>query len=145
MIQRKKPGVDVILDVLNATLAAYPDSEFIKSLLFQYQERGGLSKKQLEGLYSKATKGTAISEAKLATLQAIILKKHVKHKSELPAPSPLYSKDEAVGKMIREILEKFPLHKRVLFYKTKYDNNESLSAPEKTELERFTKLLLYKK
>jgi len=145
MLQKKKPGVDVILDVLKETQAANPGSDFINSLLFQYQERGGLSKKQLEGLFSKASKLTSISEAKLATLEAIILKKHAKHRSELPAPTPLYIKDESVGKMIDEILEKFPQHKRVVFYKTKFNNNETLSAVEKTELERFKKLLLDKK
>jgi len=133
------------LDVLKETLAANPESDFIKSLLFQYQERGGLSKKQLEGLLGKASKVVSISEAKLATLEAIILKKHAKHRSDLPAPTPLYTKDESVGKIIDEILEKFPQHKRVVFYKTKFDNNETLSAVEKTELERFKKLLFDKK
>jgi len=142
MIQKKKPGVDVILDVLKETLAAHPSSEFIKSLLFQYEERGGLSKKQLEGLHSKASKVPSIPEAKLATLEAIILKKNAKHRSALPTPTPLYTKDETIGKVINEILEKYPQHKRVLFYKTRFDNNETLSAVEKTELEKFKKLLL---
>ena len=53
---RKNPNVDVIRDVLKLTLEAYPESNFIKSLLFQYQERGGLSKKQLQDLYTKASK-----------------------------------------------------------------------------------------
>jgi hypothetical protein len=145
MIQKKKPGVDIILDVLKETQAAYPESEFVKSLLFQYQERGGLSKKQLEGLHGKALKVKTISEAKLATLQAIILKKHTNHKSVLSAPTPLYTKDESVGKMIDTVLEKYPQHKRVLFYKTKFGNNETLSAVEKTELEKFKKLLIDKK
>ena len=145
MIQKKKPGVDIILDVLNQTLTAFPESEFVKSLLFQYQERGGLSKKQLEGLHSKASKINGISEAKLATLEAIILKKHTKHKSALPVPAPLFKKDESVRTVIDAILEKYPQHKRVLFYKTKFDNNETLSAIEKTELEKFRKLLLDKK
>ncbi len=145
MVQKKKVGVDVILDVLKETQAANPGSDFINSLLFQYQERGGLSKKQLEGLLGKASKIETLSEAKLATLQAIILKKHAKHRSELPTPTPLYTKDESVGKIIDEILQKFPQHKRVVFYKIKFDNNETLSAVEKTELERFKKLLVGKK
>ena len=77
----------------------------------------------------------------MATLEAIILRKHSKHKSELPATAPLYSKDEAIGKMIDAILAKFPQHKRVLFFKSKYDNNEIFSAGEKTELQKFNKLL----
>ena len=55
-MQRLKPDVDIVLDILKAVLEAQPLSSFTQSLLFQYQERGGLSKKQLEGLYSKATK-----------------------------------------------------------------------------------------
>lgn len=142
MIQKKKPGVDVVLDILKESNTAFPGSEFINSLLFQYQERGGLSKKQLEGLHSKASKIKNISEAKLATLQAIILKKHEKHRSALPVATPLYVKDELTANTIEMILAKYPEHKRVLFYKNKLENNEPFSAVEKTELERFKKILL---
>ena len=51
IMNKIKPGLDIVLDVLKASLAAYPTSKFIESLLFQYQERGSLSKKQLEGLF----------------------------------------------------------------------------------------------
>lgn len=141
---RKKPDVDVIKDLLELVLVARPDSSFIKSLLFQYEERGGLSKKQLEGLYQKAAKIKTIPAAKLATLEALILKRPTRYKSALPENTPLYTKDEASGKMINEILENHPEHKRVLFFKNKYENNEPLSAPESTELERFYKLLVKK-
>ena len=141
-MQRLKPDVDIVLDILKAVLEAQPLSSFTQSLLLQYQERGGLSKKQLEGLYSKATKIKAIPPGKLATLEAIILRKHSKHKSELPAITPLYHKDEEIGKMIEAIVEKYPQHKRVLFFKAKYDNNEVLSGVEKTELQKFCRLLL---
>ncbi len=140
-MQRKKPGVDIILDVLNETLAVNTTSTFVKSLLFQYRERGGLSKKQLEGLYHKASKVVTIAPAKLATLQAIILKKPMKHKSPLPIAGPAFVKDEETGKLIIAILQKYPQHKRVLFLKNRYDNNEPLSLPETEELKRFYKLL----
>ena len=142
MDKKKKPGVDVILDVLKETLVAYPSSEFIQSLLFQYQERGGLSKKQMEGLHAKAEKAGSIAAGKLATLQAIILKKPTRYKSPLPVVLPLQEKDTATGETISAILQKYPQHKRVIFYKTKYDNDESFSATEKSELERFKKILL---
>ena len=142
MIQKKKPGVDVVLDILKESATAFPESEFISSLLFQYQERGGLSKKQLEGLHSKASKIKDIPEAKLATLQAIILKKHTKHRSALPVASPLYVKDESVATTIAAILTKYPEHKRVVFIKLKFDNNEAISTLEKSEIERFHKLLV---
>ncbi|MBK7680471.1 MAG: hypothetical protein KA330_08975 [Chitinophagaceae bacterium] len=140
-MQRLKPDVDIVLDILKAVLEAQPLSSFTQSLLHQYQERGGLSKKQLEGLYSKATKVKTIPPGKLATLEAIILRKHSKHKSELPATTPLYKRDEEMGMMIEAILKKFPQHKRVLFFKSKYENNEIFSAGEKTELQKFSKFL----
>ncbi len=84
MLQKKKIDVDVIKDVLEAMLAAEPDSTFIKSLSHQYEERGGLSKKQLEGLYQKALKVESIPDGKLATMEAVIMKKPTRYKS---APS----------------------------------------------------------
>ncbi len=143
-VQRLKPGVDIILDILQAVVAAQPHSAFARSLLLQYQERGGLSKKQLEGLYGKAQKVKDISAAKMATLQAIILKKPTRYKSELPEQAPLYQKDEETGQLIKDILLKFPEHKRVLFFRSKYENNEVLTAAEKAELHRFSKLPLKK-
>ena len=140
-MQRLKPEVDIVQDILKAVLVAQPHSSFTQSLLNQYQERGGLSKKQLEGLYSKATKVKDIPPGKMATLEAIILRKHSKHKSELPAPAPLYVKDEEAGIMINAILVKYPEHKRVLFLKSKYDNNEVLTAAEIADLQKFNKLL----
>lgn len=140
-MQRKKPDVDIIKDLLELTLVAQPGSEFIKSLAYQYEERGGLSKKQLEGLYKKAGKIESIPTNKLATLEAMILKRPTRYKSSLPENTPLYTKDVKTGQMIEGILEKYPQHKMVLFFKTKYDNNEVLSSSEITELERFHKLL----
>lgn len=140
-MQRLKPGVDIVLDILKAVAEAQPHSEFAQSILRQYQERGGLSKKQLEGLYGKAQKIKAVPPGKLATLEAIILKKHTKERSGIPATSPLYQKDSTTGQLIDSILKQFPSHKRVLYLKSKYDNNEVLSAVELSELNRFSKLL----
>ncbi|MDP4262913.1 MAG: hypothetical protein Q8941_10305 [Bacteroidota bacterium] len=140
-MERKKPDVDVIKDVLEAVLEAQPASSFTQSLLYQYQERGGLSKKQLEGLYHKAAKIKTIPASKLVTLEAIILKKPTRYKSALPPTEPLYKKDEGTGQILEAILTKYPQHKRILFFKSKYDNNEVLSATEMAELQKFSKLL----
>ena len=139
---RKKPEVDVISDVLNAALIAYPNSTFVQSLSFQYQERGGLSKKQLEGLLKKAEKVKNIPSNWLATLEAEIRKRPTRYKSAAPPPTPLYSKDENTGQKISSILSKYPEHKRVLFFKSKYDHDEPLSAGELAELEKFYKKLV---
>jgi len=140
-MQRLKPDVDIVLDILKAVLEAQPLSSFTQSLLHQYVERGGLSKKQLEGLYSKASNIKTIPTNKLATLEAIILKRSYRFKSALPPIEPLYNKNEETGKMINTILAKYPQHKRVLFFKSKFDNNELLSPTELSQLEKFNKLL----
>ncbi|MET0393279.1 MAG: hypothetical protein ABW019_09065 [Chitinophagaceae bacterium] len=139
---RKKPDVDVLKDVLQATLAAYPASAFVQSLLLQYEERGGLSKKQLQGLYGKASRVQDIPAHKLATLEAEIRRRPNRYKSPLPTTQPLYTKNEAAGKMIEAILARYPQHKRVLFFQTKYVNNEVLSPADLAELEKFHRLLL---
>jgi hypothetical protein len=139
---RLRPDVDIVKDILETVLEAQPLSSFTQSLMHQYIERGGLSKKQLQGLYGKAQKIQTIPPAKLATLEAIILHKHSKHKSALPENIPLYEKNEETGRMIEAILQKFPQHKSVLFLKSKYDNNETLNTAELSDLEKFTKLLL---
>lgn len=139
MIQKK--GLDIINEVLEECIIAYPVSSFIISLYKQYRERGSLSKKQLQGLHSKASNIKDISPGKLATVEAIINKMATKDKSEIPAIKPMLQREESTGELIEEILAKYPQHKRVLFFKSKYLNNEVLSAAEITELKRFKQVL----
>jgi hypothetical protein len=137
----KKKEVDIVNVVLEECIIAYPVSSFIISLYKQYMQRGSLSKKQLEGLHSKASKIENISPSKLATLEAIIKKMPTRSKSELPQNKPMFEKDESVGKLITTILERYPQHKRVLFLRSKYENNDVLSTTETDELKKFEKLL----
>jgi hypothetical protein len=142
---QKKPDVDVILDVLKACLVRYPESTFVNSLHGQYLERGFLTKKQLEGLYSKAGKAVDLPPGKLATLEAIIKKLPNRFKSEAPAsPAPIYEKNIPIRIFIGAILEKQPSHKRVLEFKAKFEANIPLSNHEVTELEKFYKLFMGK-
>ena len=140
-MKTKKPGIDIINDVLEDCIMAYPVSSFIISLYKQYQQRGSLSKKQLQGLHSKASKIENISISKLGTLEAIIKRMPTRYKSELPPPTPLFEKDKNAGMLIEEILTKYPHHKRVLYLKLKYDNNELLSVLEMSELKKFKQLI----
>lgn len=140
-MQQKKPGIDIVNEVLEDCIMAYPVSSFIISLYKQYQQRGSLSKKQLQGLYSKASKVEGFSIARLGTLEAIIKKMPTRYKSEIPPVKPMYEKDETTGLWISEILAKYPEHKRVLFLKSKYENNELLSTTEIADLKRFYSLL----
>lgn len=139
---KPKPGIDIIGKILDALYAHNPDALFVMSLMHQYEERGSLSKKQLQGLLSKAQKVKDLPESWLGTLEAIILKMPTRYKSADPViPTPIYEKDEAAGKIIEAILSKYPQHKRVLFLRAKYDNHEILTAEEKAELKKFCKVL----
>jgi hypothetical protein len=136
-----KKKVDIVNEILEDCIMAYPVSSFIISLYKQYNQRGSLSKKQLQGLHAKASQAPDISPAKLATLEALINKMPTRYKSEAPPPKPLYEKEEGNGQLIDAILAKYPQHKRVLFLKMKYDNNEPLSSQEVADLKRFAQLL----
>ncbi|MEJ7679213.1 MAG: hypothetical protein WKG06_15435 [Segetibacter sp.] len=138
---KKKTEVDIVNEVLEECILAYPVSSFIISLYKQYGERGSLSKKQLQGLHGKASKIKDIQPGKLATLEAIINKMQTRDKNPLPPPKPFFEKDESTGQLIEEILAKYPQHKRALFLKSKYDNNEVLSSSEITDLNRFKQFL----
>lgn len=134
--------VDVISDVLAAAVRAYPESDFVQSLSHQYLVRGSLSKRQLEGLYKKAERLSSIPPGKLATLEAIILKRHKKYKSEAPASMPVTESNEASTAMVEEILARYPQHRRVLFFQAKLNNRQTLSALERSELTKFHRLLI---
>ena len=116
---------------------AFPVSTFVISIYQQYQRRGWLSKKQLQGLYDKASKIHGVLPGRLAALESIIKKMPTRQKSELPENAPMFVKDEEAGKLIDEILARYPQHKRVLFLKAKYDNNEILSPADLSELKKF--------
>ena len=141
-MENKKPVVDIINEVLEACILAYPVSSFIISLYKQYISRGWLTKKQMQGLYDKASKIEGFSTGKLATLEAMINKMPTRYKSEIPAIiSPVYQKDETTEQLINTILSKYPQHKRVLFLQSKFLNNQPLSSGEISELKRFIQLL----
>jgi len=140
-MQNKSHEIDIVNELLEECILAYPVSSFIISLYKQYQQRGSLSKKQLQGLYSKSAKINNIAVGKLATLEALIKKMPTRYKSDLPAATPLFQKDESAGQLIGLILDKYPQHKRVLYLKAKYDNNEMLSSVEVNELKKFKQLI----
>jgi hypothetical protein len=141
MQQQPGKGTDVIQEILEDSLMAFPVSSLLISFYKQYQQRGFLTKKQLQGLYSKASSIPDINPGRLATLEAIIKKLPNRFKSEATEIATEAEKNEEAGRMIDEILAKYPQHKRLLFLKAKYENNE-LSAAEEEEVKKFRKLLL---
>jgi hypothetical protein len=140
-MQQNKPKLDIINMLLEDCIMAFPVSSFVISIYQQYQQRGWLSKKQLQGLYDKASKINGVLPGRLAALESIIKKMPTREKSELPKNTPLIEKDKVAGQLIDEILTKYPQHKRVLFLKAKYDNNEPLSPSDISEIKKFRQLL----
>ena len=141
-MENKRPGIDIVNEVLEACILAYPVSSFVISLYKQYISRGWLTKGQLEGLYSKAQKIKDLPPGKLASLEAMINKMPNRTRSEAPKEAaPLYQKDESIGSLLANILAKYPQHKRVLFLQAKYNNNEPLTPADLADLKRFSQLL----
>ncbi len=141
-MQSNKQPLDIINMLLEDCIMAFPVSSFVISIYQQYQKRGWLSKKQLQGLYDKSSKINGVLPGRLAALESIIKKMPTRENSELPENTPLFEKNIEAEKLIEDILAKYPQHKRVLFLKAKYDNNEVISAAEMVELNKFKKLLL---
>jgi hypothetical protein len=142
LMEVKKGSIDIVNEILEASILAYPVSSFVISLYKQYISRGWLTKGQLQGLFSKAQNIKDLAPGKLAALEAIINKMPNRTKSEAPKEVvPLYQKDEPTGQLITSILAKYPQHKRVLFLQAKYNNNEPLSSAEIADLKRFNQLL----
>ena len=133
----KKPEIDSINVLLEECIMAFPVSSFIISLYKQYQQRGSLSKKQLQGLYDKASGIDGLAPGKLAAVEAIIKRMPTRYKSAIPENKPLYETDEASKTAIEFILSKNPSHKRVLFLRSKVENNEPLTPTELSELKKF--------
>jgi len=138
---QKKQGLDIINEVLEECILAYPVSSFVISLYKQYQERGSLSKKQLQGLHSKASKIKDIAPGKLATVEAIINKMPTRDKAPVTEQKSIVVQEDNTSQLIEEVLAKYPQHKRVLFFKSKYENHETLSPLEVGELKKFRQLI----
>ncbi len=134
--------VNIILQILETLVKANPEGVFVNSLYQQYCNKGGLSKKQLEGMYAKAAKSGLIPAAKLATLEAIIKKKPTRYKSETIKIAPEPEKDDSIGIALEAILHRFPQHKMGLFLQSKYTHNEPLSEVEKAAIKRLANILL---
>lgn len=136
----KKTGYDIVQEVIEDALLAFPVSPLLISFYKQYQQRGFLTKKQLQGLHSKAASSNKINPGKLATLEALIKKMPTRVKSELPELLPEIEPNPEVKVMLDKVLIKFPMHKRALFFLSKHNNKENLTASELNDLKQFLKI-----
>jgi len=142
----KKRKIDVIDKLLEACYQHNKDALFIMSLMHQYEERGSLSRKQLEGLVLKAKKIEDIPVGWIAGVEAIILKMPVRDKTPVELTSNKQAETgEKWDKLIQQVLEKYPQHKRLLFLKAQLTQRKMLSASEQQEVEKFYQLLIVNK
>lgn len=139
----KKQGVDIINKVLEACYAEDKDSLFIMSLMHQYEDRGFLTKKQLEGLHSKAIKQSEIPPGWIATIEAMVAKLPTRDKTPLIVKqAPAAVTDDTTAVQLAAILAKYPQHKAVLLLQSTFQKEHALTAAEKALLQKFYTLLI---
>ena len=142
----KKKGPDVIDKILDACYQANKNALFTMSLMHQYEDRGFLTKGQLEGLYNKASSIEDMPVAWLATLEATIAKLPNRDKTPIQTKVAIEKiKDDAIEKKLATILASYPQHKAVLGLKFKFDKQAELQPNEQKELEKFYTLLIEKR
>jgi hypothetical protein len=144
----KNKKIDVIDKLLSLCYAHNKDALFIMSLMHQYEERGSLSKKQLQGLLLKAQKIKEIPAHQIAAVEAIVLKMPNRDKTPVQKTTPAISEAEAQIAAARaqteQVLAVYPSHKQVLLLRSKLVSHQSLTPQEQADLTKFVKILVKK-
>ena len=144
----KNKKIDVIDKLLSLCYAHNKDALFIMSLMHQYEERGSLSKKQLQGLLLKAQKIKEIPAHQIAAVEAIVLKMPNRDKTPVQKTTPAISEAEAQIAAARaqteQVLAVYPSHKQVLLLRSKLMSHQSLTPLEQADLTKFVKILVKK-
>ena len=144
----KNKKIDVIDKLLSLCYAHNKDALFIMSLMHKYEERGSLSKKQLQGLLLKAQKIKEIPAHQIAAVEAIVLKMPNRDKTPVQKTTPAISEAEAQIAAARtqteQVLALYPSHKQVLLLRSKLMSHQSLTPQEQADLTKFVKILVKK-
>lgn len=143
-MQIKKDGLDFVEKILTACYNSNKDDLFVMSLMHQYEDRGFLTKGQLQGLFYKAEKVEDLPAGLLATLQATLSKLPTREKKNAPIVLNEFKKDEETANILSEILAKYPQHKAVLGFQNNFNKYDKLNSTEKLELNKIYKLLFKK-
>lgn len=144
-MQIKKGDIDFVDKILTCCYAHFKQEDlFVMSVMHQYEERGFLTKGQLQGLYYKAEKVPNLPAGLLATLQATITKLPTKAKKNEPLVLADVKKDEETEKILTQILAKFPQHKAIIGLQNNFTKYTKLNPTEKLELNKIFKLLVEK-
>lgn len=138
-MNNKSTGPDIVNEVLESCILAFPTSSFIISLYKQYVQRGWLSKKQLESLHNKATKIPDLAVGKLATMEAMIKRMPNRYKSEKPLSTEAAPSQDLID--TETVLKAFPNHKGATELLAKLQGGATLLPTEKNNLKRFMALV----
>ncbi len=135
--------IDVIDKVLEACYRHNKDGLFVMSLMHQYEERGSLSRKQLEGLLHKARKIEEMPIGWIAAVEAIIKRMPVREKSAIPVQQEVNDETgKNQEKLIQDILSLYPAHRQVLIFKQQLAVQKELDAASYSSLQRLHKKLV---
>ena len=144
----KNKKIDVIDKLLSLCYAHNKDALFIMSLMHQYEERGSLSKKQLQGLLLKAQKIKEVPAHQIAAVEAIVLKMPTRDKTPVQKTTPATGEAQvqitAALEQTAAVLALYPAHKQVLLLRSKLMDNQPLTPQEQTDLNKFVKILVKK-
>jgi hypothetical protein len=140
----KKGNIDFVEKILMACYNSNKDDLFVMSLMHQYEDRGFLTKGQLQGLFYKAEKVKDLPAGLLATLEATLSKLPTREKKDAPIVLSEVKRDEETEAMLNEILAKYPQHKAVIGMQNSFRKFDKLSPAEKLELNKIYKLLFKK-
>ena len=141
-MEKKKDSIDFVEKILTICYNNNKNDLFVMSLMNQYEDRGFLTKGQLQGLFYKAEKVEDLAPGLLATLQATLSKLPTKIKSEKPEIITEVKRDVETENKLKTILDKFPQHKAIIGLQNNFNKFDKLSSTEKMELDRFYKLLI---
>ena len=140
----KKGQLDFVEKILDSCFKEFKYDLFLMSLMHQYENRGFLTKGQLQGLYYIAEKNKDLPTGLLATLQATINKLPTREKKNAPIEIKEVKKDEETESILKEILLKYPQHKAVLGLQNNFKKHDKLNSAEKLELDKIYKILFKK-
>ena len=140
----RKGQLDFVEKILDSCFKEFKYDLFLMSLMHQYENRGFLTKGQLQGLYYIAEKNKDLPTGLLATLQATITKLPTREKKNAPIEIKEVKKDEETESILKEILLKYPQHKAVLGLQNNFKKHDKLNSAEKLELDKIYKILFKK-
>jgi hypothetical protein len=144
-MQIKKGQLDFVDKILNYCYQYYKQQDLmLLSLMHQYEERGFLTKGQLQALFYKAEKVPNLPTGLLATLQSTILKLPTRNKKQETIVITQEKQDTETETMISTILAKHPQHKAVLGLQNIFNKHSKLSTTEKLDLQKIYNLMKQK-